>query len=1306
MSGFHHGFSLSFSPRAGVLNTAALSIHAGHRRNISKILRRILGVAEVLVTSRTVVDRMAQQVDERKTVISPHGFRQTSSPLAVRLPLAMPTFSIRLQTVEKLATLRCKLWLIGGDEMRNLSGAGRANGSLDWNSATEDEMRPQSKVGHRDPLVMVTALLLSLAVGSAQTGGIPPSAGSTAAFKVFVETVRLGSAGDRAGLQVGDGIFSWSRETDSGQVKSPFDWMDFEIQQIPRGPTTLHGARDYADRTWALPNGVSGLGMRIRPWLRPDLLSGYRRCRELEDNRKFTEAAAGWHAIVGQIEPSDPVWLAPWFKYQLAQALASAGQFDESDAVFQEATDPPNLAVPNAAPHLLQSWGESLMHRGKFDRARQCFQAGLDAARKQGSPNLAEAVSLNSLGVLEWRQGALDQAEDNLRQSLAIRRKLAPESVEVSASLTNLGILASVQKKFDQAKEYYLQALAIQEKIAPGGLAAARTLHNLASSEFDAGDLEGADKHFGQALSYWQKSSPNSLETAATLLSLGQLAEARSELSRAEAYYRQALVLRRELSPGSVDVAWSLTTLGNVAAARGDLAHAEDYYQQALAIWQKVAPESTEMATGLYNLGALEDQRGEETRAAEYFQQALAIWRKTDPNGLDVASALNGIGETAAKGGDLSRADDYLQQALSTRQKTNPDGLRTADSLNNLGELKLERGDFDGAAEYFQQALAIFQKVAPESLRVAQVQDNLAELSAKRGDNARAEGFYRQALAVQHELAPGSLDESKTLHSLGVVMRASGQIDKSYPFLVRAVDALESQTARLGGSQDVRSTFRAQYAGYYGDLEIALLDLKKPEQAYQVSERSRARSLLQMLAERDLVLSSEVPTEIERARKLNATDYDRVQAELAQLNPTKDRQKVDGLLTRLRDLSDERGQIVERIRGLSPRLAFLLYPQPLDLAAARRVLDPGTTLLSFGVFEDRTVLFIVQPEGVAPGFSAVTIQVPEKELRTKVQAFRHLIGERRQSTDRDLMAQSRGLYDLLIKPAEPLIKGSDRLLIVSDGPLQILPFAALRRSEKEYLVEWKPLHTVVSATVYAELKKARRQATKPIELVAFGDPRFPSNSMTQGERTSDAELRSATDRGLTLSPLFFSRVEVDAITSLYPGRSQKYEGAEATEERAKSVGTDVRYIHFSTHGFLDEHFPLNSALVLSIPEKFEEGKENGLLQAWEIFEQVHLDADLVTMSACNTGLGQELNGEGLIGLTRAFEYAGAHSVLASLWSVDDMRTMELMKGFYGGLLTGKSKDEALREAQLGLLRSQPSSSPYYWAAFTLTGDWR
>jgi CHAT domain-containing protein len=190
---------------------------------------------------------------------------------------------------------------------------------------------------------------------------------------------------------------------------------------------------------------------------------------------------------------------------------------------------------------------------------------------------------------------------------------------------------------------------------------------------------------------------------------------------------------------------------------------------------------------------------------------------------------------------------------------------------------------------------------------------------------------------------------------------------------------------------------------------------------------------------------------------------------------------------------------------------------------------------------------------------------------------------------------------------------------------------------------------------------------------------------------------------------------VARIARLFAGRARAYLGDEATEAHAKALDRDARYVHFACHGYLDERFPLNSALALSIPDAPAAGGDNGLLQAWEIFDKVRIDAELVTLSACGTALGKDMGGEGLLGLTRAFHYAGARSVLATLWSVSDMSTALLMERLYTHLRAGQSRDEALRAAQLDFIRGRASSAgrrspdvshPFHWAALQLSGDWR
>ena len=260
---------------------------------------------------------------------------------------------------------------------------------------------------------------------------------------------------------------------------------------------------------------------------------------------------------------------------------------------------------------------------------------------------------------------------------------------------------------------------------------------------------------------------------------------------------------------------------------------------------------------------------------------------------------------------------------------------------------------------------------------------------------------------------------------------------------------------------------------------------------------------------------------------------------------------------------------------------------------------------------------------------------------------------------------------------------------------------------------------MLSATVYAELRQSRRGVqsagdTGPL-LVAFGDPYYSLN----GDPIRDIRGRSSRERcGFDVERLPGSRREVREIADLHRN-VRTYLGQGAREENVKSLDGDARILHIAAHGCFDDRLPLNSGLFLTLPEGFPEDQDNGLLQAWEIFESVRLDADLVVLSACESALGQDHGGEGLTSLTRAFQYAGARTVAASLWQVDDQVTAELMVRFYRHLRDGKTKDAALRAAQVELIRGPievwdedrqvreiDASAPYYWAAFQLFGDWQ
>jgi CHAT domain-containing protein len=557
---------------------------------------------------------------------------------------------------------------------------------------------------------------------------------------------------------------------------------------------------------------------------------------------------------------------------------------------------------------------------------------------------------------------------------------------------------------------------------------------------------------------------------------------------------------------------------------------------------------------------------------------------------------------------------------------------------------------------------------------------------------------------LRRRLAPESTAEAESLYELGTALRQQGRRREALARWTEALAALDAQRGRFSASAQTRGTLGARHGTLFADVVELAVELGQRERAFHFLERSRARGFLAMIAERELSFATaDAPLDLLREQRETDRAYDAAQARLAKLQPGRDDTAIDQELAQIEELRQRRARTATAIRLTAPRLASLQEPEPRDLVAARRALDPGTRLLAYSVGADRTLLFVVTDMAAAnrPALHVAVLPLGRQTLQQRVEAFRGLIARGRDAADLEpaLLAQSRRLFDDLIQPAGAALTGARRLLIVPDGPLHALPFAALAVGEgPRYLADQWPLHVAASATVYAELKK--RGPAPPhqdgVTLLAFGDPRY-AGAATEASGLTHSVLA----RAERLAPLPATRVEVEKIAALYPGTSRTYLGATATEARARAEMPRARLIHLAGHGLLDARFPLDSALALA---RDAEG-DNGVLQAWEVIERVRIDADLVTLSACETGLGRDLGGEGLIGLTRAFQHAGARSVLASQWEVSDRSTALLMERFYAGLQRGLSKDEALRAAQIDVRKEPAHAHPFHWAAFQLSGLW-
>jgi CHAT domain-containing protein/tetratricopeptide (TPR) repeat protein len=961
--------------------------------------------------------------------------------------------------------------------------------------------------------------------------------------------------------------------------------------------------------------------------------------------------------LEGQAAPEH----APWLESRLASAFAAAGRWPEADAAWERAAHRLEAQATSGVAQVLDDWGRTLDRRDALDRAEACFRRALHLEPEE---SLGAARALNALGVIARQRHDLAAAEALLHRAHAFQEKLAPGSLDLASSIGELAVVAAL-----------------------------------------GGDAVAAEAGFSKALELQQRLAPDGMEVAGTLINLGLISANHGDFAASEERYRRAIALIESRSPDHPELARALDLLGDDEMDRGDLATAEERFRRALAIRQKIAPETLNVAASLRDLGLVAEKRGDLAAAEEYRRRALEICEKLAPGSPSVAESLAVLGATERRKGDLVKADESYRRALEIEDRGAPDRPNATQMRIERAMVAVERGDLALAEELYGRALSWQEERYPGAVRVSDILEGLGEIAFERGDLTKAEELFRRALAIREKMAPGSTRLGMSLNDLGRVHRRAGRLAMAAESFCHATEVFDQQRKKLGGPLEGRSAFGGTTAESYHDCLAALVDNGRPEEAFQALERGRARSFLDLLAERDLRWTADLPPELARERKQVDAEYDRTQAALDRLSPVRAAAEVDRLLVRLLELRARQEEIVAKVRRASPRNATLRDPQPFDLTAARNVLDPGTLLVAWSIGRDRSFLFVIDPVKTAgPGLKVFSLSFGDQALRQRVGVFRNLL-QRADSDPEALARQARELYDLLLRPADARIATAARLLISPDGPLHTLPFAALVRDGR-FLAEQKPVHTVASATVYAELKKSRYEnpPSPRVEIAAFGDPSYPPPSPGQSS-AAHPEVRAALGRGLELTPLPATRDEVRGIAALYP-EARTFLGTEATEERAKSIGKDARYLHFACHGLFDERFPLSSALALSIPDQSREGHDNGLLQAWEIFESMRLDADLVTLSACDSAMGSEMGGEGLLGLTRAFQYAGARSVLASLWSVSDLSTADLMKRFYGHLRAGKAKDEALQAAQVELMHSSKFSHPYYWAAFQLVGDWK
>jgi CHAT domain-containing protein/tetratricopeptide (TPR) repeat protein len=1000
---------------------------------------------------------------------------------------------------------------------------------------------------------------------------------------VVVEEVQKGRPASFADVRPGDVL----------DVASPFELAELGLEQLPRGPVRLNGARNGEPFAALVPTEAVPFGLKVRPAFPSALLEDYERGRSLLKEGKLDDAVTAWRSVTtAAAKIPGGAAAACWLLGRIGAESTLAGRFEDSRAFYREAVACAEPLGAESVALLLEEQAFIEKERGQIEAAHTAYTAALE--RRETSPHrMARASCIARRAWVDFVAGRSEQAIAGYQEALAIQQKEVPDGIASAESLGWIGHVYAVQGNYDPGQDFSLRSLELAERVAPHGITRLRPL-----------------------------------------TALGGIAISRGDFALTEHYWRRQLEAARELDPESRDTMWAQNNLGALAHNRGDLDAAEDWYRRTLPLAQKIDPQGRGHAELLRNLAEIALVRGKYATAEELLKEAVPFFEKRTPGHYLLVQALVSWGDTLRMQGRDAQAKPIYERALAMcDQGAVGTGAFKADLLMSLGDFARDAKDWDAA-----------------------------------------EGFYQKSLAIREGLGPASVDMARALHGIGTVRLARGRDDEAASFFDRAIEAVEAHRGRIGGSDEARSLFVSQFYGIYHDQIDLMLTRGRVVEAFHVLEKARARSLVALMAERDLSIEDELPRDVVQQRQQLDADYERAKEGIARLDPEQDAAKVGTLTSALRDLRDKQAGLAERIRAVSPRIKDLRYPEPLDADGARAALTADSVLLSYCVGKTRTIVFVLSAAG-RDGLRAFTIPIGEARLRTRIESFRRLVEKTVPPAEFD--SEARALYDLLLRPAERWLQPARVVLLSLDGALHRLPFAALRRPEG-FVAQWKPLAVVPSATAYAQLARPRpREETAG--LVAFGDPVYPAGRFES---------------------IAASRREVEVIGRLFP-KALVYAGADATEERAKAVGKHTRYVHFACHGLIDDRFPLDSALALTIRDRPDKAEDNGLLHAWEIFERVRVEADIVTLSACRTAAGSERAGEGLLGLTRAFQFAGARSVLASLWSIGDKSNAEFMTRFYAALKAGKPGDEALRQAQLAAIRA--GWHPVRWAAFQLYG---
>lgn len=1002
--------------------------------------------------------------------------------------------------------------------------------------------------------------------------------------------------------------------------------------------------------------------------------------------------------------------------------LSQAGRGDHSNSNQSRNAKEGSLEEADALVAKTQQLNQEGRYREAIPLAKRAIQI---REKRHGSEDPNTAVAINNLAELYRATGEYAEAEPLYQKAVAIFiAKFGPHDVRTTIPLGNLGMFYQMTGAMKKAEPLLERVVAIQEKnLGAEHALTGEATNNLANFYEVTGAYSRAESLYQQALAIQQKARGIEHPTTATTLdNLAGLHTTMGSYDKALPLHKQALTIREKaLGAEHADVATSLSNLGRFFHETGDYTQAETLFQRALGISEKaLGPDHPDTAISRNNLAALYQDTGAHKKAEELYRRVLAMREKMlGSEHPSTANAQTNLATLLLAAGAHKEAEPLLRQALAIREQSlGPAHPDTASAYGNLANAYHEAEDYAKAESHYQTALDRIEKaMGKEHHRTALARNNLASLYLDQGAYAKAVSVLEQAVATNTQaLGPHHPSTALFLGNLAIAQWAAGDAAAALGSLERT-QAIEQSNAKLfllSGSDARKRAYMQQFqpssyvnASLSPDftraraVTLGLTSVLQTKGLVLDAMSDSVGRLRQSLKPKDQEILEQL-TDV--AQQLSAVTY--------QLNASS---ASDIVRQRRTELSTQResleAEVSKRSAASRPQLTSVT-PQAIQRAIPREAVliewkqyrpqDPRVRTKQAKAAKQRYAAYIVKREG-----EPVVVDLGEAQaIDDLAKNFRHSLSER---TNLFVREDAKDLYEKVFKPLRPFLGDATHLLIAPDGALNVIPFAALIDETGNYLAARYELSYLTSGRDLLGFGATPIARGGP---VVVANPDYGPSSPNAVQPSSATQLQSfpvlagTAEEGSALKTL----LKVDTEFLLTQGK--------ATEARLKALH-GPRVLHIATHGFfLPDESPsaeaknagenplLRSGLALAGANLRRSGEEDdGILTAAEVAQMDLRGTQLVVLSACETGLGDVQNGEGVYGLRRALVLAGVESQVTSLWKVADNATKDLMVDYYQRLLKGESRSEALRNVQLGMMKSTDRSHPYYWAAFVPIGNW-